>query len=435
MNNHNNSSPISLLGLAIWSLGALFFLYEFFLRTFVGSISHQLIPELHLTAEKFAMIGSAYYITYGLMQLPVGILSDKYGVKRVLIFATLVCVGATFLFSHATGFTSAFISRLLMGFGSSFGFVCLLVIAVTWFPKKYFGFIAGMSQFIGTIGPMIAGGPFIAIMAANNGNWHTALDEVNLVGGVLAVLMFIVIRNKPRDENQLIYLHSGDRLSQRLARLLRNPQAWMIAIYSSGVYITISLMGAIWGTEYLQACHLTQSQAASVISLLWLGNAIGCPTLATISEVIKRRKPALIFCALLGLFATTTVFYSGWQFAYWHYCVLFFCIGIAAAGQNVGFTTIIEHVESRSKAAALSLNNGVITFCTAFIPPLMGHFIHLDHHHHVTPKTFMFGFSIMPALYLTALLVAWYGIKETYCKPQKEILKLVPGWKHQTATA
>ncbi|WP_230579112.1 hypothetical protein [Coxiella burnetii] len=49
-----NKSPISFLGLIIWLIAALFFLYEFFLRTFIGTVAHQIIPDLHLTPESFA---------------------------------------------------------------------------------------------------------------------------------------------------------------------------------------------------------------------------------------------------------------------------------------------------------------------------------------------------------------------------------------------
>ncbi|WP_235206122.1 MFS transporter [Coxiella burnetii] len=156
-----NKSPISFLGLIIWLIAALFFLYEFFLRTFIGTVAHQIIPDLHLTPESFALIGSAYYIAYAIMQIPVGVLADKFGVKLIMIFAVLVCAVATWLFAQSTGFGFAFFSRFLMGFGSSFAFICLLVIAVTWFPRRYFGFFAGTSQFIGTMGPLLAGGPLV----------------------------------------------------------------------------------------------------------------------------------------------------------------------------------------------------------------------------------------------------------------------------------
>ena len=87
MQDQQEKSPISALGLLIWGLAAFFFLYEFFLRTFIGSVAHQVIHDLRLNAETFAILGSAYYIAYGVMQVPVGILVDKFGVKLIMTFA------------------------------------------------------------------------------------------------------------------------------------------------------------------------------------------------------------------------------------------------------------------------------------------------------------------------------------------------------------
>ena len=91
---------IRLIGLFIWVIAALFFLYEFFLRTFVGSIAEQLISSLKLNIDQFTILGSAYYLAYGIMQIPVGVLVDKFGVKKIMVFATLTCALATFLFAH-----------------------------------------------------------------------------------------------------------------------------------------------------------------------------------------------------------------------------------------------------------------------------------------------------------------------------------------------
>ena len=108
-------SPVTKLGLIIWLLAALFFLYEFFLRTFIGSIAHQLIPDLHLSAEQFAILGSSYAVTYGIMQIPVGILIDKFGVRFNLAFAALICGLATILFTQIDSFHGALASRVLVG--------------------------------------------------------------------------------------------------------------------------------------------------------------------------------------------------------------------------------------------------------------------------------------------------------------------------------
>lgn len=416
-------SPISFLGLIIWLLAALFFLYEFFLRTFVGTVAHEIIPDLKLNAETFALIGSAYYITYALMQIPVGILSDKFGVKKIMVFATLLCSVATFLFAYSVGFTSAFISRLLMGFGSSFAFICLLVISVTWFPRKYFGFFAGASQFIGTMGPLLAGGPLVVLLAKAHGNWRLALSYVASFGIVLAILILLIVRTKPRDEKQtVIYLEPSKPLSFRIKRLMKNPQAWYVALYSAGVYISLALLGAIWGTEYLQTRGLSQAAAADMISIGWFGYAVGCPLLGAFSDIAKRRKPILIFCASVGIFVTLVITYVPITFG-WIYSFLFFMLGIAGSGQNIGFAAISEHVDFSTRATALGLNNGAITLYAALIPPLASFFITLSAKTHslpLQPHDFYLAFSLMPMFYILSLIISSFLIKETYCKPQKE---------------
>lgn len=426
----HKKSPLSALGLIIWVIAALFFLYEFFLRTFVGSVAHEIIPDLKLNAETFAIIGSAYYIAYALMQVPVGILVDKFGVKRIMIFATLLCAGATFWFSYSNSFSTALISRLLMGFGSSFAFVCLLVIAVTWFPRKNFGFFAGASQFIGTMGPLLAGGPLIALMTATHESWRTALMEIGSFGIVLTVLIIFIVRNKPRGgEQTLIYLKQAEPLKDRLLRLVKNKQAWFVAFYSATVYVSISLLGAIWGTEYLQARGLTQGGAADMVSLAWLGYAIGCPLLGALSDIAKRRKPTLIFCSLIALISTAGITYLPLNHAHWIYSILFFCLGIAASGQNVGFAAISEHVDLSTRATGLGLNNGTIIIFGAIIPPIASYFIYLSAGAatditNLKPDNFIIGFSMMPLLSLISLIISSFFIKETYCKPQKEAIKL-----------
>lgn len=428
MQNESKNTVISTLGIFIWSLAALFFLYEFFLRTFIGSVAHQIIPDLHLNAETFAILGSAYYVAYGIMQIPVGILADKFGVKILMIFATLTCAAATFGFAKAHTFYSALISRFFMGFGSSFAFICLLVVAVTWFPRKYFGFFAGLSQFIGTMGPLLAGGPLIAFMADYHETWRTALTDISAFGVLLCLLIIIIVKNKPRDQEQpLIFLSMKTPFKIRLLRLAQNNQAWAVALYSAAVYISLALLGAIWGTEYLQSKGLSQVYAGDMISIAWLGYAIGCPLLGAFSDLSQRRKPLLISCGLLGIISTSGILYLNLTENTWIYGVLFFGLGIAASGQNIGFATISEHVDLATRATALGMNNATLTLFGAIFPPIVSYVVYLT----TTPgatnlsaKSFVLGLSIMPLLNLASTLIAMIWIKETFCKPQKEAIKL-----------
>ncbi len=413
------NSPVSSLGIIIWLLAAIFFLYEFFLRTFVGSVAHEIIPDLKLSIEQYALLGTAYYVSYGLMQIPVGILADKFGVRNIMAFATFICALAAFLFSHATNFYEAFFSRLLMGFGSAFAFICLLVIVVSWFPRKNFGFLAGFSQFIGTLGPLFAAGPLIAMMVASHSTWRVSIMYAGVFGLVLAILIYFMVRDNPYADSK-ISDHPKAPLWERLKALAKMPQAWYCAAYTGTVYISISLLGAIWGMEYLEAQGLSQTTAADIISFAWLGYAVGCPLLGGISDVAKRRKPTLIMSAALGLIAVVWLTYFP-VFSHWLYGLLFIAVGVAASGQNVAFATVSEHVDFNIKATALSLSNGSISLFNSTMPLMVGYGIQLASHgdvSHLKPQDFILGFSVMPVLFLAALLIARFLIKETYAKPQ-----------------
>lgn len=419
-------SGLSPLGLLIWGLAAVFFLYEFFLRTFVGSIAHQIIPDLGLNAKTFAMMGSAYYVTYGIMQLPVGILVDKYGTKFILTFATLICAISTLLLAHAKGFNAAITARFLMGFGSSFAFVCLLVIVFTWFPKKFRASLLGTSQFIGTMGPLLAGGPLIALMSKFGGSWRITLNQIGLFGIGLAALILLFVKNKPRDEKQaLIFLKRDKPLKKRMAQLVKNKQAWAIALYSATNYVSLALLGAIWGTKYLQVKGLSQHLAADIVSIAWLGYAIGCLVLGVISDYIKQRKPILIFCAMLGLVSTLGITFITNVENSWIFGLLFFYLGFAAAGQSIGYAAIAEQVDLSLRAISLGFNNAAITLFSSFIPPLAGYLIFKSaSNNDLLPEHFMSGFTLMPILYLIAIGLSYFGIRETFCKPQKEAIIL-----------
>ena len=431
MDRSQGASPITILGISIWLLASLFYLYEYFLRTFIGTVAHQVIPDLHLNAETFAIVGAAYYVAYGLMQIPVGILADKFGVKILMIFATLICVLGTFFFAHSNGFFAAFASRMLMGFGSSFAFVCLLVIALTWFPKEYFGFFVGCSNFIGSMGPLLAGGPLMAAMMVMHETWRSVMSQIGLFGLILAVLILFIVRNKGRGgENELVFLDRSTSISARFKQLFKNKQAWYIAVYSAMTNGPIALVGAVWGTEYLQARGLTQLAAADMISLAWFALAVSCPLLGAFSDIAKRRRPTIIFCALIGLISTAGLTFLPASLPHGWYGPLLVGLGIASAGNIIGFAMITEQVRGDARATALGFNNALLILTSAVIPPFASYFIMLsagDQSTHLRAQDFTVAFTIMPIFYVVALILSLIFIKETFCRPQKEAIRLVVG--------
>lgn len=416
------------IGISSWALAALFFLYEFFLRTFVGSLAHQIMAELQLNAKTFSLMSTAYYLAYSIMQIPVGLLIDRFGVKLVMLLATLICALSTLLFASTDHFFTAFFSRFLMGFGSSFAFVCLLVIVVSWFPRKYFAFLIGLSQFIGTMGPLLAGGPLIVLLEHSDQSWRMWLEKIALLGLLLTILTALIVRNKPNtDPKKLIYLQAGNNITAQLKKLLYNRQAITIALYSAMNFCSIALLSDVWGTRYLETQGFSQVNAANMISYTWLSYAISCPLVGFLSDFYKRRKIFLIGCALLNLFSTFYLIFLHVSSIYYE-MLLFILLGCGSAGQSIGFAIITEQVNLGNKATALGLNNAGMTLFAAILPVISGFFIDFELAKHVEQGMqagdFVLGLSVMPLACLGSLLLAIFFIEETYCKPQKETILL-----------
>ena len=413
----------------MWFLAVLFFFYEYFLRAFVGTLATQIMPALSITAEELAWIGSGYYIAYALMQLPVGILIDRYGSRLLLSIACAICALAALWFGFVHHFIDAFFSRFLMGLGSAFGFIGLLAIALNWFPKKHFAFMTGLSQFLGVIGPLCAGAPLVLLMQIYDNNWRMLLISIGILGLIITLAITLFLRNRPkRSGHALIHVETPTPLAKKLTILTRTPQAWMTMLYAATNYASVPLLGAFWGTSYMQTRGFNQSTAAFIASMVWLGLAAGCPIAGKISDSIKRRKICLISLSFLGIFTSLLILYFPIS-SKTLLSLLFFLVGFAGSGQSVSFATIREQVSSKLKVTVLGFNNFGIISLAALVPPLVSTYMHgLQKSATINTLTaFNTGLTIIPILFTISFLIAIFFITETFCRPQKETLIVSSG--------
>lgn len=422
---------LSFQGICIWSLAALFFLYEFFLRVFVATLSDDVILSLHLTAQQFAVMGAGYYLVYSFMQLPVGVLVDRFGTHMLLTIAVFLASLGGFWFAFTKGFLSGFLSRCLMGFGSSFAYVSLLILALNWFPRRHFGFMIGIANFLGAVGPVLAGGPLASLIEIFNNDWRLIVGSIGVFGFILSMGIGVFVKNSPRREKgTVIHLDTPkETLWRRLAPLFRYSQVWITMLFSGFIYVCLPLLGAYWGTSYLQSQGFSRAMAASISSMMWIGLGCGSPVLGKISDMIKRRKPPLYICALLGIIVTIWVVYIPIENR-WIYMILFFLIGFASGAQSVSFALIAEHVSSKLHATAIGMNNTMITLFAALFPPIVSFFIGRSASlrkasiEQFLPVDFQAGFFLMPIFYLCAFFIAVFLIRETFCRQQFEVIKV-----------
>ena len=154
-----------------------------------------LMAEFAISGAVLGTLSALYFYPYVLMQVPLGALIDRLGVRALLSTALLIGGIGSVLFALAQSIETAYLGRILIGIGSAVGFLSSLALAGKWFPPHRFAFLAGLVMFFGMISGIAASGP-LAIFVENYG-WRTAMWSLGGFSILLAVLVFFFVRNAP----------------------------------------------------------------------------------------------------------------------------------------------------------------------------------------------------------------------------------------------
>jgi sugar phosphate permease len=409
-----------LLPWVICGLGAVFYCYEFFLRITPGVITPELMSAYHLTGSEVGNLSAFYYHAYVPMQIIVGLFMDRFGPRRLLTIACVLCAGGTYLFAGNIGLGWAQAGRFLVGFGSAFAFVGALKLATIWLPPNRFALISGIITCLGMIGAMM--GDILLRQTINVLGWHTTLYVSAAIGVVLAVVLWLVIRDSSPDHPDH-HLHVMDfkALFASLMLALRNPQIWLAAFIGLLLYRSLSAFAELWGINYLEQAHgFSKDSAAYANSMIFLGWAIGSPLWGLLSDFMgKRILPVTLGSIGAFIFVMILLYMPGLSVTS-IYMVLF-GLGLLSSAQILVFA--ISHEASQMKIAgtAIALTNMVVMIGGNVFQPVIGKLLDsgwtgvLVNGARVYPvHAYQVALSVLPIGILLAFIVSLF-IRETNC--------------------
>lgn len=411
------------LAVLVFILTALFLLYEMALQVAPSVITTELMQEFQVNALGLAILSSCYYYTYTLMQIPAGLLFDRYRSKQLILIALSICIAGIALFAVATTVWQAGFARILIGFGSAFAFVACLVVANEWFAPRHFALLAGIAQLLAALGAM--GGQSPLVFATAHLGWRPVMGYLALIGVLIALLIFLVLRNtKARHEQVAATPAVEESFGKSLRLVLRNPQIWFIGLYALIIWAPMTAVASLWGVPYLETVYgFDNHVAATLCSLLWLGVGIGSPALGWWSDQLGRRNIPLAVSAAVGLLAIWVVLYLHPQNVYL-VAVALFLVGAGSSGQALSFAVVKEQSEPQHVATAAGFTNMAVVCSGAIFQPLLGWLI--NHHagnvvlQHGIPQyssaDYQFAFMVLPLSYVVAMVVSLLLIRETYCQ-------------------
>ncbi len=312
------SPPTALLAWSVWGLGALLYLIGFYQRVAPAVITDHLMADFAIGAAALGNLSAFYFYAYVAMQIPTGVIADRWGPRRLLTAGAGVAALGTVLFAMAPDIVWASAGRLLIGASVAVAFVSMLKLASHWFPPERYALVSGMALAMGVVGGVIAGVPLRALVEAFG--WRPVMGVTAGLTGVLCVATGWHVRDDPSEKGHASHAppsgrggrHDHPPIIEGLVRVLSYRNIWILTLVPIGFSGAVLTFGGLWGVPYLRQVHgLDAKTAALVTSTLLVSWACGGPLLGMWSTRQRRRKPLYVASAAVALAAWGAVFYAG----------------------------------------------------------------------------------------------------------------------------
>lgn len=397
-------------------------MYEFILQVAPSVMADSMMKTFHVGAAGFGIVSAFYFYAYAPMQLPAGLLFDRYGPRKLMTFALILCAFGSFFFASTDSLLTAALGRLLIGIGSAFSFIGVLVLVSRWFPAQQFALLAGIAQLMSSVGAMFGEMPLAALIDFTG--WRAASFILAFAGLCLALLLWFFIRDYPDQTTQIPSDRRFKDEWRRLGKVCSLPYTWITGAYACTIWTPIAVFAALWGVPYLQQkFQISVLLASSLCSMIWLGIGIGSPLLGWFSDRIESRRIALFLSGALGLIATIFLLYVPNVSVGWMYVILFI-LGLGASGQTVSFAVVKDNNPPELVGTASGFNNLSVLIGGAIFQPLVGvflqHYDELDQVNQVngvhayTLASYNTALAVMPCCYLLSILLVLFFLRESH---------------------
>jgi len=362
--------------LAAFSFGALFFALAFIQRVAPSVFTGELMRDFAVGAAALGALSAWYFYAYAAIQIPVGMLNDRFGPRKLMSAALAVCALGSAGFALSESVAAASLFRAAIGAAVAFAFVGTLTIAHDWFAPARFAMLAGAVQTVGMCGAVLGQAPLRHLVEA--AGWRATVGAMAAAAVVMAVAMFYIVPRRPHNAAPPVPPTGKPGAFTGVATVAANPQTWACAGIGFGMTATMLAFAGLWAVPWLSDVYAYPvAQAAGVASLLFVGWAVGAPGSGWLSDRIGRRKPVL----LAGVFCSAAVFsvtlFAGVS-APAALAVLFFLLGLSGSFMTVGFAAMREVNPLQHSATAMGVFNMFVVGSGAVMQPVIGWLLDLN---------------------------------------------------------
>lgn len=356
----------------------LFLFTEYMLRVSDSAIIPELSKEFGINASGIGLLSSSYYFIYAVMQIPAGLLLDRFGLTKLLSAAIFVLAISALLMGSSPDFSTVIIARLLMGASSAFAFIGGLKIIAVYLNTNRRSLWVGITMTIATLGAVSGQEPWLLLTKAM-GDWRYVYYLLGVIVLLIALWAFLLPTNKSSDAQRDVIKSKDAGVTPALIRQkLSDGSFTSLLIYIGFLSAPITVFAAFWAIPFFyQGLGINRDMATSLSSLSWIGGLFGGPLLGFLADYFHMRKRVLVVAGFSAAVIVLLVLFCAMPPVL--IAVLFFILGVFCNAHVVIFAEVSETVPKYSVGFFMGLINTCNILATPILQLLVGIMLSWEH--------------------------------------------------------
>jgi predicted MFS family arabinose efflux permease len=376
-----------------WLIASVFYAYQYILRVMPNIMLTDIMQQFHINATVFGQFSGVYYIGYSLMHLPIGIMLDRFGPRKVMTGCILLTVVGLMPIVFASNWIYPVLGRALIGIGSSAAILGTFKIIRMSFAEKHFTRMLSFSVTIGLIGAIYGGGP-VSYMCATWG-YQAVVEIFMAIGLLLAVVTYLMVPNSTPTREASIMAD--------IKSVLTNKKVLLIC-FSAGLMVgPLEGFADVWGSAFLKEVYGFESSTAHYLpSLIFIGMCFGAPVLSFVAEKTGYYLGTIIGAA--SAMAIVFIFLIAGTLSMNAVSINFILVGICCAYQILAIYKASTYVSENKAGLTTAVANMIIMSFGYAFHSLIGYLVS-TYGGPNSSQALGYGISIIPI----TLLVGVFG--------------------------
>ncbi|BAJ29658.1 MULTISPECIES: MFS transporter [Kitasatospora] len=342
-----------------WSVGVSVYVLAVVHRTSLGVAGLDAAARFGIGASALSTFSILQVLVYAGMQVPVGLLVDRIGPRRVLLLGVALMSAGQLAFAFSTAFAPALASRAVLGCGDAMTFISVLRVAARWFPAARNPFVAQLTGLVGTGGNLFT--TVVLAQALHSAGWSATFGAIALTGAVVFAAVLGLLKEAPPGA-PAPFAPGSARLpvGQQIRAAWSEPGTRLGMWVHFTTAFPASAFGLLWGMPYLvEGQGMSHAGAGGLLSLLVLsGMAFGLLFGRLVSRTAASRLP--IAFTVLGATALCWTAALAWPHGHpplWLLVVLMLVMGSNGPASLIGLDYARAHNPAERMGTATGIAN------------------------------------------------------------------------------